>query len=36
MAEKYYNEVIPAFNEFNNSFFDKVYKSHIENYVTRP
>ena len=36
MAEKYYNEVIPAFNEFNNSFFDKVYKSHVEDYVTRP
>ena len=36
MAENYYNKVIPAFNEFNNTFFNKIYKSHIEDYITRP
>ncbi len=36
MAENYYNKVIPAFNEFNNTFFKKIYKSHIEDYITRP
>ena len=29
MSEKYYEEVTPAFMEFNNTLFEKTYKSHL-------
>ena len=36
MADDYYSEVIPAFNEFNNTFLNEIFKSHIKEYVSRP
>ena len=35
ISDDYYKEVIPAFNEFNNTFL-KIYKSHINEYISRP
>ena len=36
MSEKYYEEVTPAFMEFNNTFFEKTYKSHLKYYISVP
>ena len=36
ISNDYYNEVIPAFNEFNYTFLNQIYKSHINEYISRP
>ena len=36
MVNDYYGEVLPAFMEFNNTFFEKTFKSHMSDYISRP
>ena len=36
MAQQYYDEVLPAFMEYNNTFFEKVFKEHMGSYISRP
>ena len=36
MSEKYYEEVTPAFIEFNNTFFEKIYDTHLKYYISVP
>ena len=36
ISNDYYSVVTPAFMEFNNTFFEKVYKAHLKDYVSVP
>ena len=36
MAQEYYKLVVPAFMEYNNTFFEKTFKGHISEYISRP
>ena len=36
MIDNYYSEVIPAYDEFNNTFFKKYFLVHIGEYVSKP